>query len=413
MRSTGEVYTWGQNQNGQLGHGDKKIRSLPCLCLQFRGRRCQHISAGATHSVCITAKASTVFGKPATIAWPGGVDNETGNRYRASAMDIWLPHNRLGSVPTHGFSGLQDPIFTASDDTPRSKLPKIIVPGYVSDTYRRTFPLRKSSSSEPTFGVRDIWLPMKSLKDIDSTNKKKDKKRHSSQKRLEATYVNYRDKRWIEDRDQIFVYKQQRVKAAVVIQKWARRFFVENKRWYKNRDNMAANNIQRIFRGRKGRKNVKARSMLIVKAQAYARGFLTRKTGTVVQIASRRFLNDNAALKIQMLIRRRQAKKKVKKVRKEQFEKDIQLYIAASIGDLNAVVKAFEAGSRTTGYFDNNDLDSLGVAKEKGFTLVCDWLSAEEVEERKLIFREWLESDERKELKMNKGVEPKSDGNVM
>ena len=116
MRSTGEVYTWGQNQNGQLGHGDKKIRSLPCLCLQFRGRRCQHISAGATHSVCITAKASTVFGKPATIAWPGGVDNETGNRYRASAMDIWLPHNRLGSVPTHGFSGLQDPIFTASDN---------------------------------------------------------------------------------------------------------------------------------------------------------------------------------------------------------------------------------------------------------------------------------------------------------
>ena len=77
---------------------------------------------------------------------------------------------------------------------------------------------------------------------------------------------------------------------------------------------MAANNIQRIFRGRKGRKNAKARSKLIVKAQAYARGFLTRKTGTVVQIASRRFLNDNAALKIQMLIRRRQAKKKVKKV---------------------------------------------------------------------------------------------------
>ena len=74
---------------------------------------------------------------------------------------------------------------------------------------------------------------MKSLKDIDSTNKKKDKIRHSSQKQLEATYVNYRDKRWIEDRDQIFVYKQQRVKA-VVIQKWARRFFVENKRWYKN-----------------------------------------------------------------------------------------------------------------------------------------------------------------------------------
>ena len=66
------------------------------------------------------------------------------------------------------------------------------------------------------------------------------------------------------------------------------------------------------------------------------------------------------------------------------IEKDIQLYIAASIGDLNAVVKAFEAGSRTTGYFDNNDLDSLGVAKEKGFTLACDWLSAEEVEERKL-----------------------------
>ena len=85
-----------------MGHGDNIARAFLNLVLQFRGRRVQSIAAGAAHAVVISAKASTVLGKPATLAWPGGVDND-GNRFRASAMDTWLPYNRQGSSAPPGF----------------------------------------------------------------------------------------------------------------------------------------------------------------------------------------------------------------------------------------------------------------------------------------------------------------------
>ena len=89
-------------------------------------------------------------------------------------------------------------------------------------------------------------------------------------------------------------------------------------------------------------------------------------------------------------------------------------YLAACAGDLEEIVKVFKAGSRINGYFDNNNLTALGIAKQKGFTLVSDWLSAEEKAERNLVFQEWLESDERKKsIKLQEGIELTSDASIM
>ena len=204
------------------------------------------------------------------------------------------------------------------------------------------------------------------------------------------------------ERERLFNYKKRRTTATIVFQRWARRFLVQNRKWYIKRDNDAARNIQRIFRGRSSRKHALKRRRNIIKVQSYARGFVTRKHGTTKQIAEKQFRVDNAAIMIQKHVRMWQAKQNFVSIRKDQFEKDVALYLAATKGNLNEIVRIFDIGGRINGYLDNNDLDALAIAKEKGFILVCDWLSEEEVEERRRIFREWLESDERKQLDLKK-----------
>ena len=94
LRSTGN-FTHGGIIKGQLGHGDNIARALPNLVLSGDAYK---VLQQMAHAVVISAKASTVLGKPATLAWPGGVDND-GNRFRASAMDTWLPYNRQDHQP--------------------------------------------------------------------------------------------------------------------------------------------------------------------------------------------------------------------------------------------------------------------------------------------------------------------------
>ena len=96
----------------------------------------------------------------------------------------------------------------------------------------------------------------------------------------------------------------------------------------------------------------------------------------------------------------------------DRFLKDVALYLAATKGNLNEIVRIFDLGGRINGYLDNNDLDALAIAKEKGFILVCDWLSEDELEERSRIFREWLESDERKQLDFEESQRGKQYGSV-
>ena len=54
-RDTGDAYSWGFNNFGQLGHGAKIIRALPCLCLKLHGVLVQHIAAGFENSSILTA----------------------------------------------------------------------------------------------------------------------------------------------------------------------------------------------------------------------------------------------------------------------------------------------------------------------------------------------------------------------
>jgi alpha-tubulin suppressor-like RCC1 family protein len=48
-----ELYTWGANKDGQLGHGDFIDRSSPELVESFRGKSVMHVSCGAAHMVSI------------------------------------------------------------------------------------------------------------------------------------------------------------------------------------------------------------------------------------------------------------------------------------------------------------------------------------------------------------------------
>lgn len=48
-----ELYTWGANHNGQLGHGDFEQRNSPEFVESFRGKEVLHISSGASHMCAI------------------------------------------------------------------------------------------------------------------------------------------------------------------------------------------------------------------------------------------------------------------------------------------------------------------------------------------------------------------------
>ena len=76
---------------------------------------------------------------------------------------------------------------------------------------------------------------------------------------------------------------------------------------------------------------------------------------------------------------------------------------------MNEIVRIFDLGGRINGYLDNNDLDALAIAKE-GFN---ERLAiGRRVEERSRIFREWLESDERKQLDFEESQRGKPHGSV-
>uniref|UniRef100_A0A7S3TL37 Uncharacterized protein n=1 Tax=Emiliania huxleyi TaxID=2903 RepID=A0A7S3TL37_EMIHU len=49
------VWSWGIGGYGQLGHGDQQGQLLPKKVEAFAGRRVVAVSAGASHSVAVTA----------------------------------------------------------------------------------------------------------------------------------------------------------------------------------------------------------------------------------------------------------------------------------------------------------------------------------------------------------------------
>ena len=56
LTKNGEVYSWGRNGNGQLGHGDEKARSVPTKVEGLDGIVIIKILCGYDHTVAITDK---------------------------------------------------------------------------------------------------------------------------------------------------------------------------------------------------------------------------------------------------------------------------------------------------------------------------------------------------------------------
>ncbi|CAA3029559.1 PH, RCC1 and FYVE domains-containing 1-like isoform X1 [Olea europaea subsp. europaea] len=61
LTSTGNVYTWGKGEHGQLGLGDIKDRNSPTLVEALRGRQVEHILCGpsSTAAICLHKSVSS------------------------------------------------------------------------------------------------------------------------------------------------------------------------------------------------------------------------------------------------------------------------------------------------------------------------------------------------------------------
>ena len=56
LTRNGEVYTWGRNYDGQLGHGDKVSRNIPTKVKGLNGIVIIQISCGAWHMAAVSDK---------------------------------------------------------------------------------------------------------------------------------------------------------------------------------------------------------------------------------------------------------------------------------------------------------------------------------------------------------------------
>ena len=56
LTKNGDVYAWGSNGSGQLGHGDNEPRTIPTKVESLDGRVITKISCGETHTAALTDK---------------------------------------------------------------------------------------------------------------------------------------------------------------------------------------------------------------------------------------------------------------------------------------------------------------------------------------------------------------------
>ncbi|CAB0009589.1 unnamed protein product [Nesidiocoris tenuis] len=55
LSAEGDVYSWGEGEDGQLGHGNKSMCDRPCIIESLRGKNVVDIACGGAHSAAITA----------------------------------------------------------------------------------------------------------------------------------------------------------------------------------------------------------------------------------------------------------------------------------------------------------------------------------------------------------------------
>ncbi|KAM6178760.1 alsin isoform 1-T1 [Rhynchocyon petersi] len=126
-----EVWTWGKGKEGQLGHGDVLPRLQP-LCVKFLdGKEVIYLEAGGCHSLALTAKSqvyswgSNTFGQlghsdfPTTVPRLAKVNGENGVWSVAAGQDYSLFLVDMEDFqPALYYSGRQDP--TEGDNLPES-----------------------------------------------------------------------------------------------------------------------------------------------------------------------------------------------------------------------------------------------------------------------------------------------------
>jgi E3 ubiquitin-protein ligase HERC2 len=57
----GEVYSWGEGDDGKLGHGNKTSCDRPRVIEALRGKDIAYIACGGAHSAAITATGTTLI----------------------------------------------------------------------------------------------------------------------------------------------------------------------------------------------------------------------------------------------------------------------------------------------------------------------------------------------------------------
>ncbi len=67
LSAEGEVFSWGEGDDGKLGHGSKASTDRPRIVEALRGREVVLVSCGGAHSAAVTATGKFVFMKYQTL----------------------------------------------------------------------------------------------------------------------------------------------------------------------------------------------------------------------------------------------------------------------------------------------------------------------------------------------------------
>ncbi len=70
--ASGSLLAWGKNVNGELGDGTRKTRSVPVTVTLPTGTKVTAVTAGAHHTLALTAAGSV-------LAWGSNTDGELGD----------------------------------------------------------------------------------------------------------------------------------------------------------------------------------------------------------------------------------------------------------------------------------------------------------------------------------------------
>jgi len=53
LTTSGEMFSWGSNEFGRLGHGDELDRTLPTLVKALQGHKILHVAMGLSHTLVL------------------------------------------------------------------------------------------------------------------------------------------------------------------------------------------------------------------------------------------------------------------------------------------------------------------------------------------------------------------------